>query len=201
MHSVATWFLDLSPKFAHLLPGLLVLLGGAIVIVVIQRLVRRMLHHTRRHIPLSVDTLMLVQRGSAALLWTILLLVALRTWGVNVNGIWAVLVSMLAVVGVGLLAVWTMVSNITASFFIWIWKPYSLGQQVEILPDGVKGRAVNRNLMFTELREEDGHVLVIPNNIIFQRIIRRSGDGRPAGAEEWETEITGGTASPPHGRS
>jgi hypothetical protein len=39
------------------------------------------------------------------------------------------------VIGVGFLATWTMVSNVTASVFIGIWKPFHLDDTVEILPE------------------------------------------------------------------
>jgi small-conductance mechanosensitive channel len=96
--------------------------------------------------------------------------------GVSIGGLWAVLVSAATVIGVGFLAVWTLISNITASFFITIWRPFRLGQFVEMLPENLKGRVVDRNLMFTVLREEHGSVLQIPNNLFFQKMFRVAGE-------------------------
>jgi small-conductance mechanosensitive channel len=102
---------------------------------------------------------------------------------------------MLAVIGVGLLAVWTMVSNITASLFIWIWRPYELGETIEMLPNNVKGRAVDRSLMFTTLREADGTLLMIPNNQFFQNVIRRwPNKTGVTDYEAWEAERNFGSA-------
>ncbi|OBS10246.1 mechanosensitive ion channel domain-containing protein [Acidihalobacter prosperus] len=176
----------------HLLPGFILLLAGALAILLLQRWLGRALARLRRHTPISIDTALFLQRLGAGLLWTVLALVALRFMGINVDGLWAIIASTLAVVGVGLLAVWTMVSNITASLFIWIWRPYELGERIELLPDGLKGRAVDRSLMFTEIREEDGSTLMVPNNLFFQRVIRRApNDGRKAALERWESEDPG----------
>jgi small-conductance mechanosensitive channel len=46
-----------------------------------------------------------------------------------------------------------------------------------MLPENLKGRAVDRNLMFTALREEGGTILQIPNNLFFQKMFRVGGGG------------------------
>jgi hypothetical protein len=58
----------------------------------------------------------------------------LELWGVGLGGIWTVLVSIATVIGVGFLASWTMVSNVTASVFIAIRKPFHLGDTGRFLP-------------------------------------------------------------------
>ena len=93
----------------------------------------------------------------------------------SVNGLWTLLVSAVTVIGVGFLAVWTMISNVTASLFITIWRPFQFGQTIELLPENLKGRIVDRNMMFTVLREEGGARLHIPNNLFFQKAFRVSG--------------------------
>ena len=90
--------------------------------------------------------------------------------GLDVSGIWALLISAAAVIGVGFLAVWTIVSNITASLFLSVWRPFKLGQTVEVLPENLKGRVIDRNLMFTVLRDGEDRVLQVPNNFFFRKM-------------------------------
>jgi small-conductance mechanosensitive channel len=78
----------------------------------------------------------------------------------------------MTIVGVAFLAIWAMVSNVTASFFLSIWRPFRRDDQVELLPEGFKGRVIDRNLMFTVLEEEPGTRLTVPNNMFFQRAFR-----------------------------
>lgn len=174
MNSIVAWLANLPHPIAELLPSLLVLAIGVLLISLLRRGLDRLLHRPFRHVHVSETTAVLVRKVSSGVLWVVLVLILLRFWGINVDGIWTTIASVLAVVGVGLLAVWTMVSNITATFFIWIWRPYNIGQHIEIIPDGIKGRAVDRSLMFTTIQEADGSTLVVPNNLFFQRIIRRS---------------------------
>jgi len=117
--------------------------------------------------------LAILRRVTGWFLWLLVAVVLLRLWGLDVSAIWTTIVSMLAVIGVGLLAVWTMISNVTARFFIWFWRPLQMGQRIEIFPEGLCGEVVEENLMFTELRQEDGRVVVVPNNLFFQRVVRR----------------------------
>lgn len=173
---------------------LLLILGGGSVLLV-QRFLRRHFNRMVSHAPISPGTLLILRRAISLSLWVVLGLLLLRQAGVNVDGIWAMLASMLAVIGVGLLAVWTMVSNITASLFIWIWRPYELGETIEMLPTNVKGRVVDRSLMFTTIREADGTLLMVPNNQFFQTITRRwPTRTRVTDYEAWEAERKFGSA-------
>jgi small-conductance mechanosensitive channel len=97
-----------------------------------------------------------------------------------------VLASVTAIVGVGFLAVWTIISNVTASLFITLWRPFHLGQTIELLPENLKGRAIDRNMMFTTLREEGGGILQVPNNLFFQKMFRVSGSRVPSEFEAFE---------------
>jgi small-conductance mechanosensitive channel len=107
-------------------------------------------------------------------LWLVVATLVLEIWGVSVGGLWTLLVSAATVIGVGFLATWTMVSNITASFFIAFWRPFRLGDEIEILPENFKGRVIDSNLMFVVARESSGAVIQIPNNLFFQKMFRVS---------------------------
>lgn len=193
---MSEWTLHGQPAWQVIGPAILLLIIGIVAILVVQRYLATYLRRIALHSPMSTGTAVFLRRGIVSALWVVLILLLLRQVGVNVDGIWALLASTLAVVGVGLLAVWTMASNITASLFIWIWRPYEMGDHLELLPDEIAGRAVDRNLMFTALRAEDGSILMIPNNMFFQRIIRRKPSiHRLTEYEAWEAEQPGGGLS------
>ncbi|MFL4971728.1 MAG: mechanosensitive ion channel domain-containing protein, partial [Xanthobacteraceae bacterium] len=135
---------------------------------------------------LPYEAVLTVTRIASGALWVITVLVVLEIWGIGVGGLWTLLVSAATLVGVGFLATWTMVSNITASLFIMIWRPFRLGDRVEILPENLKGRVVDRDLMFVVLREEAGSAIRIPNNLFFQKMFRVS-DSEPSSFETLES--------------
>ncbi|MBC8524735.1 MAG: hypothetical protein ISR54_05015 [Chlorobium phaeobacteroides] len=57
-------------------------------------------------------------------------------WGIDLQAALVILSSMFAVVGVGLFAGWSILSNITASFVIFFSAPCKIGDTIRIV-DGV----------------------------------------------------------------
>ena len=146
--------------------------AAALIARLVVRLVKRGLLRLRRHVSLSYEAAQAITRSVALAMTAFAGLIILNMWGISVGGLWTVFVSAFAVIGVGFLAVWTMVSNITASLFLSIWRPFHLGYTVEVFPENLKGKVVARNLMFTALRQADGGTVFVPNNLFFQKLFR-----------------------------
>ena len=125
----------------------------------------------------------MVTRMLTSSVWIIVAVVLLEMWGVGVGGLWALLVSIAALVGVGFLATWSIASNVTASFLVAVAKPFQLGDMVELLPEGLKGRVVDRTLMFVVLRDESGAFLHVPSAVFFQKVYRVTGHDMELGAD------------------
>jgi small-conductance mechanosensitive channel len=186
MDQIVQWLDRHDVKATTLLITAVLLIGASIVIFLLKRLLQNWLRRVEARLGLPYEAVLTVTRVISSALWVITVLVILEIWGIGVGGVWTVLVSAATLVGVGFLATWTMVSNITASFFIMIWRPFRLGDTVEILPESLKGRVVDRDLMFVVLREEAGSALHIPNNLFFQKMFRVS-DREPSSFETLES--------------
>jgi small-conductance mechanosensitive channel len=150
--------------------GLLAAAFGAMILI--NRMLRSWLRLLETRISLPHETVLTITRVISSLLWLITALIILDIWGVGLGGIWTLLVSVATVVGVGFLATWTIVSNVTASFFISVWRPFYIGDVVQVMPENLKGRVIDRNLMYTALRDDDGSVIQVPNNLFFQKMFR-----------------------------
>jgi small-conductance mechanosensitive channel len=189
MNQFATWLVGKDARFSAV-ATIVLLVAAGIGIAAVRRLLRRAigLLQSRLHVP--HETVLLIIRLAAATLWVLVGLFILDLWGIGIAGVWTFLASLIAVIGVGFLAVWTIVSNATAGLFITLWRPFQLGQTVEILPETLKGRVVDRNMMFTVLREEAGSVLHVPNNLFFQRVFRVSTSATRSLFESLESEQT-----------
>jgi small-conductance mechanosensitive channel len=177
MDQIAAWLVRHHVGPATLVATIVILVAASIVIVVVDRLLKKWLRGAEARIGLRSGHVAVIARVVTTTLWLVALLLLLDLWGIGVGGLWATLASVAAVIGVGFLANWAMISNITASLLLAIWRPYRLGDTVEMLPENLKGRAVDRNLMFTALREEGGTILQIPNNLFFQKMFRVGGGG------------------------
>lgn len=190
MTQITQWLNQHQINVAAAIATFAVLALASIAIHIISRLFRESLAYLRRHSRLSYETTLIVSRVFTTVLWIVAGSVVLNIWGIGLGGVWALLASALTVIGVGFLATWTLISNMTASLFLLLWRPFNFGQIVDILPENLKGRVTGRNMMFTTLREDSGSVLLIPNNLFFQKIFRVSGQTAFA-AEDLPENIDG----------
>lgn len=108
--------------------------------------------------------------------WLIVLstgIMLLGIFGLNLSGLWAMLATMVGMVAIGFVAVWSVLSNVLCTVAILLFQPFSIGDEVEFVGEPVKGRVIDLNFMFTTLLAEDGGWLEIPNNLFFQKTVKR----------------------------
>lgn len=103
----------------------------------------------------------------------IALFLILNLWGFQLNTVIAVLGTILGLVAIGFVAVWSVLSNFLCTFVLIAFKPFSVGDELEIPTDNIKGKVVDLTLLFTTLHNADGQYVLIPNNMFFQKIFRR----------------------------
>lgn len=123
---------------------------------------------------LPESTARLLERWLRGLLVLVTVLVIVAIAGYAIDSLWTFLTTLLAMIAIGFVAVWSILSNLLATFVILIWRPFNLGEEIEIMPDGVGGRVVDINFIYTVLRSEDGRMTAIPNNTFAQKFIRRT---------------------------
>jgi small-conductance mechanosensitive channel len=98
----------------------------------------------------------------------------LGRWGFEVDTLLAVLGTILGLVAIGFVAVWSVLSNFLCAFVLVLFKPFAVGDEVELMGgDGVKGKVVDLSLLFTTLEVGPDETVLVPNNLFFQRIVRR----------------------------
>ena len=66
-----------------------------------------------------------------------------------------------------------MLSNALCTVLLLVFKPFRIGDRVELPAEGIAGPAVALNLAYTILRDDAGHLIQIPNNLFFQKVVRR----------------------------
>jgi len=89
-------------------------------------------------------------------------------FGVNFMGF---ITATLALVAIGFIAVWSMISNITATMLLLFVKPFKIGDWLEIPSENVSGEVANLDLFYTTLQKKSGEEVKIPNNLLFQKIL------------------------------
>ena len=93
-------------------------------------------------------------------------------WGLNFKNVWVSISSALAVVAIAFFAVWSLVGNILAGVIIYFTSPFMIEDQIEVMPDGIKGKVMAINTFYTVLLDEDLNYINVPNSLFFQKYIR-----------------------------
>jgi small-conductance mechanosensitive channel len=102
----------------------------------------------------------------------VLTLLVLQEIGVLQN-VWSAFLAILAVIAVGFVAVWSVLSNALCTLLILVYKPFSIGDDIALPSDNLSGKVEDMNLMFTTLVDEKDGLVQIPNNQFFQKAICR----------------------------
>jgi small-conductance mechanosensitive channel len=145
-----------------------------VIAIAFERLMVRMLHRLQAAGTLAPLPARMMRR---AIQWAALLFVVLAITSLfpqKVGDLWKTVAAVFAVAGVVFVASWSSLSNVTAGFIIMIWRPFRIGDRIELPPDGPAGRVDDINTMFTVLRADDGSKFAVPNNLFLQRSIKCS---------------------------
>lgn len=123
---------------------------------------------------------LLVMRAARWSYWLLATLFILQQAGVDTGSLWTAATAMAAMVAVGFVAVWSILSNLVASVLILATRLFRPRDDLELMdaPGGVSVRGTVRSvdLMFTVIEEkrEDGSTALVkvPNNLFFQKVVR-----------------------------
>jgi len=119
--------------------------------------------------------LIYIQSFFKGLAFLVLLVIITAIWGVDYQGLFLFASSILAVLGVALFAQWSLLSNITSSVILFFSFPARIGDKIEII-DGahtITGTIVEISIFQLRLRDDHGHDISYPNNLILQRPVRK----------------------------
>jgi small-conductance mechanosensitive channel len=93
--------------------------------------------------------------------------------GLGYSEVSVFLSSIFAVVGVGLFAQWSILSNITASMIIFFGFPYRIGDRIKIADrdEDMCGVIEEISMFHVILRRDDGNLITYPNSMLLQKAV------------------------------
>lgn len=153
-------------------------------------LLSRILKRLEKKAKLSQQTLLPVRMVSRYGILFAALILILGTFGIPIGNFWTFLSTVLGLIAIGFVAVWSVLSNISSTLLIFGFKPFKVGDYVRLVGDEVSGRVIDVNFMFTTLRRKDGDTFRVPNNQFFQKTILRPGDGGASDCAEKDDEAS-----------
>jgi small-conductance mechanosensitive channel len=69
--------------------------------------------------------------------------------------------------------VWSVLSNVSCTVIMLVSRPFHIGDEIEVAGEPITGRVVDLNFIYTTLKDGDGRLVQIPNNLFFQKVIKR----------------------------
>ncbi|ANB17336.1 mechanosensitive ion channel family protein [Dokdonella koreensis] len=184
--------LDRLPLWVRDWLGVIMPSAQIVLIVLVAWLLRallgRLLERIGTRYDLPKELVVGVRRVFGFVIYTAALLAVLDRLGVSGTVLWTAFTGFAAVGAVAFFAAWSVLSNIFCTVLIFTTRPFRLNDQIELLENGekpgLKGRVIDVNLIYTTLLESHENrpdtVLQIPNNLFFQRTVRRwHGRGLP----------------------
>ncbi len=102
-------------------------------------------------------------------------------WGVNLKDFSLFLSSVLAVLGIGFVAQWSLLSNLTASVILFFNHPLRLGDRIRVMDKDFdwSGKVEDISGFYLFMRTDDGRRITIPTNLVIQKGIEILKDEKP----------------------
>jgi len=175
---LVTPYLGLINKYMQTVGKIFILL--VIMLILLQLIKRFAILMTQKDV-IATPLIITLQSIFRWIVYISIGLIILQQAGLNISSLWALITATAAMVAIGFVAMWSVLSNLLCTLMLIIFKPFQVGDKIEIIDpamtSGIQGRVRNINLLFTTLLEmNNGNTetwrIQVPNNIFFQKILK-----------------------------
>ena len=92
-------------------------------------------------------------------------------WGVNTKDIIIAISSFTTVVGVAMIAQWSILSNITSGIILFFYFPFKIGDIIRIHDKDfpIEAEIEDIRAFYVYLKDKEGQMIVYPNNLLLQK--------------------------------
>jgi small-conductance mechanosensitive channel len=175
--SIVAWWRELPEQVGEMLPYLVFSLGKTVLVLLLALVAYRVVASVLRRLERSYGIDHAITAALRILLrWVVAALTiaaVVQAWEL-VENFWTAMTTVVALIAIGFVAVWSVLSNISCSVMLLTTRMFRIGDRVELLPDKLAGKVVAVTLLYTTLEDADGDELNVPNNLFFQRVVKRS---------------------------
>lgn len=115
----------------------------------------------------------LICRYVSVTLLLLALLIEAFVFGAQLKELTLLFSSIFAVIGIGLFAIWSILSNVTSGIIMFFNFPYKVGDKVEIHDKDFPVRAIIEDIRAFQLhlRLDNGDLVTYPNNLMLQKAV------------------------------
>ncbi|WP_431129264.1 mechanosensitive ion channel domain-containing protein [Flagellimonas flava] len=146
----------------------IILIAGTILLISI---VKGAIKRFGRLAAINVNSRKVVFYFSYLVIYLISITILLIIWGVQLEDFAVFMASVLAILGVGFFAQWSILSNITASVILFFSHPLRLGDRIRILDADFDWTGVVEDIsaFYLFMKTDDGRKVTIPTNLVIQK--------------------------------
>jgi MscS family membrane protein len=115
----------------------------------------------------------LIRRYVTITLFLIALLIEAFVFGTQLKDLAVIFSSVFAVIGIGLFAIWSILSNVTSGIIMFFSFPYKVGDKIEIHDKDFPLEAIIEDIgaFQLHLRLDNGNLVTYPNNLMLQKAV------------------------------
>lgn len=123
-------------------------------------------HHFAEHRTVNIT------KTGKAIIYFISLIIISNVLGFGIQGVFIATSSFFAIVGIAFFAVWSILSNVTASILLYFTFPYRLGDRILIEGEPKYcGKLKDVTLMYLRIQTNTDSYITLPANVAIQKII------------------------------
>jgi small-conductance mechanosensitive channel len=104
------------------------------------------------------------------------IVILIAIWGIEQAKLLTFITSFLTVVGIALVAQWSILSNIASALIIFISHPVKLGESITIMDKEfqINGQVIDIGLFFITIKNDENEKILLPNNVLLQKATKIS---------------------------
>jgi small-conductance mechanosensitive channel len=153
--------------------NLLYTLIGLVLLILIRGLVSRIINKRLASAEFSLQRQKITLKALNLIYTLVFVILMAGIWGLKGEQVLAFVTSILAVLGVGFFAQWSLLSNITSGIILYFNHPLKIGDEISIIDKDfpMKGIIVDISLFFLHIKDNEGVVFTMPNSVVIQKTI------------------------------
>jgi small-conductance mechanosensitive channel len=95
-------------------------------------------------------------------------------WNIDRSQLMVFITSTITLVGVGFIAQWSILANVTSSLILFFNHPMKLGEEIQILDKeyDINGTLMDISFFFLYIKTEEGEIITIPNSVVLSKVIK-----------------------------
>ncbi|MBU3821567.1 mechanosensitive ion channel family protein [Flavobacteriaceae bacterium XHP0103] len=150
----------------------LIFTGILLLFLLVARFIlTRLITKISRKNGINLARIHLINRYVTVTLIIIALIIIPFIFGTEPHDLVVLFSSVFAVIGIGLFAIWSILSNITSGIIMFFTFPYKVGDKIEIMDKDYPIEAIIEDIgaFQLHLRLDNGNLVTYPNNLMLQK--------------------------------